>query len=457
MRIDLMACDADPLAAAAASELRERLQRLLPSGDQCVLHATPRVESPSMVAMIVLLNASQVGQACDVCTRARTETPACTVLAAGGPAAHEVLESLFSFGVADLLYLPISDFELAARLGRAIARGTAHDRASDGTLDPRLQHVIALSPSFRQLLVRLPTLAASNSTVLILGETGTGKEVLAQAVHYLSPRAAKPWVPIDCGAIPIELLESELFGHVKGAYTTAGTTRAGLIEQAEGGTLFLDEVDCLPVAAQAKLLRLLQEREYRPVGSNVMRRADIRIVAASNRDLRCEATRGSFRKDLYYRLNVVSMTLPPLRDRREDVQALARHFVERNARRLGKPIPALAPHALRKLIQHQWPGNIRELQHAIERAVLLSTSNVLGPDDIQLDGHPDLEPGASFRDAKATIVRRFERDYIEDLLTRCGGNITHAAREAGKNRRAFFELIRKHDIEVEPFRGGISR
>ena len=296
-------------------------------------------------------------------------------------------------------------------------------------------------------------LASCDAGVLILGETGTGKEVCAQAIHYLSARTSRPWVAVNCGAMPTELVENELFGHVKGAYTTAHAGRSGLVREAEGGSLFLDDVDCLPLSAQVKLLRFVQEREYRPVGSNSVQRADVRLIAASNHRLPQMVTRGEFRQDLYFRLNVLTLELPPLRERQSDVPALARHFLHRFSERHGRHIVAFSPRAMERLMAHDWPGNVRELQHAIERAVLLGRGPTLGEDDIEIDGvSPVSSEDASFRAAKDRVVRQFERGYIERLLASCGGNVTHAAAQAGKNRRAFFELMRKHDIAAARFR-----
>jgi DNA-binding NtrC family response regulator len=257
--------------------------------------------------------------------------------------------------------------------------------------------------------------------------------------------------------MPTDLVENELFGHVKGAYTTAHAGRSGLVREAEGGTLFLDDVDCLPLSAQVKLLRFVQEREYRAVGSNSVQRADVRLIAASNHRLPQMVARGEFRQDLYFRLNVLTLELPPLRERRSDIAALAQHFLRRFSERHGRRVAAISPSALERLMSHDWPGNVRELQHAIERAVLLARGPTLGEDDIEIDGAGPAEAGdATFRAAKDRVVRQFERGYIERLLASCGGNVTHAAMQAGKNRRAFFELMRKHDIRSAPFRGGES-
>jgi DNA-binding NtrC family response regulator len=276
-------------------------------------------------------------------------------------------------------------------------------------------------------------------------------------------------VAINCAAIPENLLESELFGHEKGAFTGAVKTTEGKIEQASGGTLFLDEVGDIPFALQVKLLRFLQEHEYRAVGSNTVRLADVRVVAASNRPLRELAQQGAFREDLYYRLNVLSLSLPPLRERAADIPLLAAHFLQR----YGGAAHTLAACAQARLMAHRWPGNVRELAHVVERAALLARSPCLRQGDIEIDGEAPCaapneaeEPGSaessstltapaaglSLRDAKARLVQDFERRYIEDLLSRHAGNVTHAASEAGKNRRAFFELMRRYRIESSSFR-----
>lgn len=450
LRIELITAES---ARPGAAMLQRRLRQALLEGDECVM-AQPDGADASGSDLMVLLVDSESFSACGrACARVRRQSPGCAVLAVGEAGVHERLETLLSAGATDLLFLPVSDAELRARVRHMLGRTlrSAIGETAAARPDPRLKHMVGGSPAFTELLSKLPTLAGCDAGVLILGETGTGKEVFAQALHYLSPRAAKPWVPINCGAIPTELIESELFGHARGAYTTAHAARAGLVEEAAGGSLFLDDVDCLPLAAQTKLLRLLQEREYRPVGSNSLRHADIRIIAASNRDLAQQARQGLFRQDLYYRLNVLSLSLAPLRERRPDVVLLAQHFLQHYARRQQRSLPQLTPQALSKLLQYDWPGNVRELQHVIERAVLLGGPQLLA-EDLDIDAQPLPELQANFQGAKARMVERFERDYIERLLLHCQGNITQAARHAGKHRRAFFELIRKHGIDMDPFR-----
>ena len=331
-----------------------------------------------------------------------------------------------------------------------------HGSAPERT--PHIRGFLYASDACARVAQRLPVIARSDSSVLIVGETGTGKEICAQALHYLSRRANGPWVAVNCAAVPVELIESELFGHVKGAFTTAHSSRHGLVKEAEGGTMFLDDIDCLPLLAQGKLLRFLQQQEYRPVGCNAVQRSDVRVIAASNRDLRLLVRQNAFRQDLYFRLNVLPVALPPLRERREDVALLSGHFVREfdRAHDGGRPLSA---EALHKLLAHDWPGNVRELRHVIERSVLLAVGARIEADDIAIDPALDTElqtqgpdiAGESFQAAKKRVVEHFERQYIETLLALHHGNLTHAAHAAKKNRRAFFELVRKHRIDTRRF------
>jgi two-component system response regulator GlrR len=323
--------------------------------------------------------------------------------------------------------------------------------------NPRIKGLLGTSPAFARQVARIPVMSACDASVLILGETGTGKELCAQGIHYLSERAGKPWVAVNCGAIPTELLEDEFFGHVRGAYTTAHSTRQGLVREAEGGTLFLDEVDSLSLGAQAKFLRFLQEKEYRPVGSDKSRHADVRIIAASNQNLRRMVEQKRFRQDVFFRLNVLRLHLPPLRERKEDLPILAQEFLRQSALKWKRRVTRLSAAAMCALMRYDWPGNVRELQHVIERAVLLTSGKELLAEELEFDDDSaaSADPTAeTFCRAKARVVEEFELAYIERLLQAHGGNITHAARAANKNRRAFWQLIRKHHIDPSRFRVG---
>ncbi len=289
--------------------------------------------------------------------------------------------------------------------------------------------------------------------MLISGETGTGKELCARAIHYLSRRSGKAFIAVNCGAIPVELLENELFGHAKGAFTGAGSSQDGLIREADGGTLFLDEIDSLPLAAQVKLLRFLQDKEYKMLGSTKICRADARIITATNIDLENAAREGKFRSDLFYRLNVVPIALPPLRGRTEDIPLLARHFLKKYAFEYEKNVFDFTAEAIRILLLHNWPGNVRELENVVERAVIFAGQKDIQCDEIGLSrSEPLPECDPSFKRAKAIAIEQFETKYIRGLLLASRGNISKAARAAEKNRRAFWQLIRRYKIDVKNFR-----
>jgi two-component system response regulator GlrR len=404
--------------------------------------------------VIVISDALTLTPGLNQIARVLNADPYCSVVAVGDALSESEMLSLLAAGACDFVAAPFAAGELQARVRRALGLApTIRAGPPSPVTDLRLRDLIGASSSFVRQTAKLPMIARHDVSVLLLGETGTGKEVYAQAIHYLSPRASGPWVTVNCAAIPTDLIESELFGHVRGAYTTAHAARKGLVSDAQGGTLLLDEIDCLSYGAQAKLLRFLQDKEFRSVGSNAVCRADVRIIATSNSHLGELAAKGTFRRDLYFRLHVLTVTLPPLRERQEDVPLLAVHFIQRFGREFNRRVTGLAPHALRRLLEYSWPGNVRELKHVIERAVLLSNGPTLGADDLDLAGQSaDPLPDESFRAAKARIVANFERAYIEQLLLACGGNVTHAACLAKKNRRAFWELIRKHRIDPRSFR-----
>ena len=389
----------------------------------------------------------------DQIAHARAACPHAAILAGGTGLSADEIMSLMASGAYDYVTIPSGPEELVARVRRALGAVPPRTRAASQPLRVRIPNFVYASEAMGRLAARLATIAGCPANVLILGETGTGKEVCAQAVHYLSARSSRPWVAVNCGALPVELVETELFGHVKGAYTTAHASRSGLVREAEGGTLFLDDVDCLPLAAQAKLLRFLQEGEYRPVGSNTVMRSDVRVIAASNGSLNTLATQGRFRQDLYFRLNVLNLILPTLRERSDDIPVLALHFTQQFSRQFNRVVAALSPSAIRKLFAHHWPGNVRELKHVIERAVLMCNGPILLADDIEIDlGNVAPADEDCFRAAKARVIENFERGYLEKLLAAHGGNVTHAAKAAQKDRRAFFELMRKHLLAPQRFR-----
>jgi two-component system response regulator AtoC len=316
----------------------------------------------------------------------------------------------------------------------------------------RIENFIGSSPALQEMLRQVRRVAPTKTTVLLTGESGTGKELVARALHELSPRAAMPFVAVNCGAIPAELLESELFGHVRGAFTDASRDKKGLAAEADGGTLFLDEIGELPLALQVKLLRFLEDEQVRRVGDTRSERVDVRVVAATARDLARAVKEGQFREDLFYRLNVVNVRLPALRERPDDVPALVEHFLAKYRRlRPEEPLTGVSPQALEVLRAHRWPGNVRELEHAVERAVVLADGPLVQeddlPDEVRAAPAPAaLEPGRDLSVKRA--FRSLEEQFIRAALDRTGGNRTRAAELLDLSYRALLYKIKEYGIEA---------
>jgi DNA-binding NtrC family response regulator len=364
-------------------------------------------------------------------------------------------------GAFDYITKPINPQVLAARIHRAIRMSEIlHQNWAlrRMALDPEgFESMIGVSPAFQNLLRMVQEVAAVRSTVLMVGETGTGKELLARAIHDRSPDRDKPYQLIDCTRFPEGMIESELFGHVKGAFTGAVADKTGLLELANGGTVFLDEIGDLPLSLQAKLLRVLEEGEVRPVGGTRSKKVDMRFIAATNQDLEARVVRGSFRKDLYYRLNVVTLRIPPLRERKEDIPILARHFLTRFAREFGKPVREIHPSAVTDLVAYAWPGNIRELRNVIERAVMLCPGDKLSPRDLTSLLPTLATPSDSisstlgadilhlpYSEAKQLILEEFTTRYVEGKLAVHGGNVTRAAQDSGIPRQHFQQIMKRY-------------
>jgi len=354
---------------------------------------------------------------------------------------------LLEAGAADFLLPPLRASDVLPRLKRQARVSPRGDALVERLKqDIGLKQIVGDSPQFLEKVRCVPRFARCDATVLISGESGTGKELFARAVHYLSSRADQPFVPVNCGALPENLVESEIFGHKRGAFTGAAGDRAGLIRESEGGTLFLDEIDCLTPQAQVKLLRFLQDGEYRSVGSEQIRHANIRVIAAANADFNQILDAGKFREDLFYRLSVLTLTLPPLRERPGDILLLTRDFLEKQAAITNMGPKNISLAALNRLLLHSWPGNVRELQNVLMRAVVLSDHHEIELSDLNLpeDGHPVEDQ--SFQTMKSRVVWRFEHDFLETALRAHNGNISRAASAVKKNRRAFWELLRKHGL-----------
>ncbi len=354
---------------------------------------------------------------------------------------------ILKMGASDFLLPPLRRSELLPRLMRQ-ARVTCQGDALVQKLkeDIGLKQIIGESPAFLDKVQCVPRFARCDATVLISGESGTGKELFARAIHYLSPRADWPFVPVNCGALPENLMESEIFGHKRGAFTGAASDQAGLIRETEGGTLFLDEIDCLTPQAQVKLLRFLQDGEYRSVGSQQILHANIRVVAAANADFNYIVREGKFREDLFYRLSVLTLTVPPLRERPGDILLLTRDFLEKQAAITNTRPKNISLAALNRLLIHPWPGNVRELQNVLMRAIVLSDRCEIELSDLNLPDNGHAVEDQSFQAMKSRAVRRFEHDFLATLLHAHHGNITRAAVAAKKNRRAFWQLLRKHNL-----------
>lgn len=307
-------------------------------------------------------------------------------------------------------------------------------------------NLLGSSPQFQRAYSQIQKISNVDVTVYIEGETGTGKELAARAIHYLGRRADAPFIPVNCGALPETLVESELFGHERGAFTDAKVASPGLVSEADSGTLFLDEIDALSLKAQASLLRFLQDKTFRRVGGSATRQADVRIIAASNANLYKLVEERRFRRDLMYRLNVLSVRMPALRERTGDALELAQTFLARLSQQYRLPAKRLHPQSIAFIEQYSWPGNVRELENVIHREFLMCEDNQLILSSSSADEQAEPEHDQSFKAAKARAIEQFERRYVNDLLQRTAGNITRAALLAGQDRSAFGKLARKHGL-----------
>jgi two-component system, NtrC family, response regulator GlrR len=358
-------------------------------------------------------------------------------------------------GAYDYLTKPFDPKDLLHRIEKALeVRRLRGEVEQLRTLVRERYHpdnIVASSDKMQHVLRQVAQIAVTDSTVCLYGESGTGKELIAKSMHATSRRARGPFVAINCGAIPEGLLENELFGHVKGAYTGADQVHRGLLRQADGGTLFLDEIGELPQALQVKFLRVLQEHEFYPLGAGQPTRADFRLIAATNQDLWEAVCKGRFREDLYYRIHVIPIVLPPLRERQEDIPLLAHHFLQRFVHAVRKGVKGFSSEAMQQLMVYDWPGNIRELANVVERAVVLATEDLITPDLILLGRQPARPPKSAlllFKDARAA----FERAYLVQVLTATRGNVSRAAELSGRHRAEFYKLLRKYNLDPASFK-----
>ncbi|MAY70890.1 MAG: two-component system response regulator GlrR [Halomonas sp.] len=351
-------------------------------------------------------------------------------------------------GVFSFLTKPVDREELFGAIDDALSNTASSGEGDDSWRD----EIITRSPEMERILEQARMVAGSDVSVLVTGPSGSGKELLANAIHKASARADKPFIAINCGALPEQLLESELFGHAKGAFTGAISEHGGLFQAADGGTLFLDEIGDMPLAIQVKLLRVLQERQVRPVGSTASVPVDVRVLSATHRDLDQAMHEGEFREDLYYRLNVVNLKLPALKDRAEDVPLLVKHLVAQAASRHKPFVKGFSPEALNLLATCAWPGNVRQLVNVVEQCVALSSAPMI-PEALvaqALAAEDNAMP--TFNDARAG----FERSYLVKVLKITEGNVTQAARIAGRNRTDFYKLLSRHELEPSSFKPGVA-
>jgi two-component system response regulator GlrR len=350
-------------------------------------------------------------------------------------------------GVFGFLTKPFEPKELLAQVDAALRQAVPVDAALEG--------MVAVAPAMCAVLDKVRLVAPSDASVFITGASGSGKEVLARVIHRLSQRAAAPFVAINCAAIPEHLLESELFGHRKGAFTGAAYDHRGLVQEADGGTLFLDEIGDMPLALQAKLLRVLQERQVRPVGASKDIAVDVRLISATHRDLAARIREQAFREDLYYRIKVVSLDLPPLAARPEDIPALTARFLADTAARYGKHVTAFAPEAMALLLAAPWPGNVRQLQNVVEQTVALATTPVVPASLVQEALQGEGKQGADWAGLDEAR-RQFEHDYLVRLLRITEGSVSRAAALAERNRTEFYKLLERHCLDPKAFRGADS-
>jgi DNA-binding NtrC family response regulator len=380
---------------------------------------------------------------------------------------HEIGTAVkaMKLGALDYLPKPFEPEELQLAVGRAFDRRAAlRGPGADGEDESRyhFENIIGDSAAMQAVFRLVARCAPTNSTVMLRGESGTGKELIARAIHYNSLRKEQPFVPVDCTSLSESLLESELFGHVKGSFTGAIANKKGLFEMADGGTLFLDEIGNITLSTQAKLLRFIEEREFKAVGDTRTQKVDIRLITATNKDLEGMVADGEFREDLYYRINIFPIEIPPLRNRRDDIPALANHFLKQVSKEMSQPASEFSPGALNLLMNHDWPGNVRELENVVERAVILASGDVIRQghlvDIMGMLPQIDLDvPRTSeeLKQLKKTVrqksVESVEKQFVLGALKRNGWNVTRAAEETGMQRSNFQALMAKYDIRI---RGG---
>ncbi len=437
-------------------KLRRVLQLQLESGGFAVLQASTAEDGLKLSdqADLVLTDLKLPGmdglELLASLRRQNSTTPVIVMTAYG--TVEKAVEAMKA-GAADFVMKPFSLDHLMAVIEKALEMRSlrAENRELREALGRRYEfgNIIGRSPAMQEIFATVARVAPTRATVLLAGESGVGKDMIARAIHQHSPRHDRPFVKINCTALPENLMESELFGYEKGAFTGANITKPGKFEQADTGTVFLDEIGDVPASVQVKLLRILQEREFERLGSNKTRHIDVRVLAATNVDLRAALENGTFREDLYYRLNVMPVNIPPLRERKEDIPALADHFVKKLAEETGSRANALSSGAMQRLLSYHWPGNVRELENVIERSLVLAPSETLQAEDIRLDMSPRAKPAANAEHflPEGMSLDDYEQSIIREALKRANGNKSQAARLLGLTRNALRYRLTQMGIE----------
>ena len=412
-----------------------------------------RDERPSIVTLDVTLGPPSAGpEGLDLLDEIVERHPLTKVIMVTGNDSRENALTAIRRGAVDWYAKPIELDELRVILKRAVHIRQIEQAQPGGPIPRRRYHrLVGDSEAMRKVYGLIQRVAPTDVTVLVLGENGTGKELVAHAIHEAGPRREQPFVPINCGAIPETLLESELFGHEQGAFTDARRAREGKFELADHGTLFLDEIGEVPLHVQVKLLRFLQDHRVERIGSRESVRVDTRVVAATNRDVKAMIGEGRFREDLYYRLGVITILVPPLRDRGDDLRLLAEYFLEFYSRQHKRRLKGFTQAALRAILAHGWPGNVRELENRVQRAVILAADAYLRPEDLELEpAGGSTEPLPTLQAARDEAERR----VLTDALTRNAGNVTRAARDIDVSRPTLHDLLKKHGLDAARYRRG---
>ena len=456
----ILVVDDDRVVLRAVTQILERAGYHVVAIDDAV-EALTACKDPSIDAAVLDIKMPNLS-GMDLLKAIKADRPEVEVIMMTAFATVDTAVEAVKAGAYDYLTKPFDDIdEVSLTVAKAVERKALKDRTRvlEEALSAKSQFedMIGQSAQMRSVFKLVETVSYSSATVLIQGESGTGKELVARAIHYRSPRKDKPFVAVNCSALSETLLESELFGHVKGAFTGATANKKGLFEAADGGTIFLDEIGDVPAATQVRLLRVLQENEVRRVGANESIKVDVRVIAASNVDLARAKEQGRFREDLYYRLNVITVSLPPLRDRPEDIPLLAMHFLKVYAGKAGKKITGISPAALEALTVNRWTGNVRELENAIERAVVLTAGETIDMGDLP-PGFREASKGGGegmeifslahlpYAQAKRLAMRAFERRYLSALLEKNNNNVSSAARAAGVDRSNFRRLLKQYEV-----------